>query len=138
MIDEEALCQRYLDLKDILDERARRLWAAAEAKSAGRGAFSAVDKKKKELVGDFKNGGREWQPKGQPQEVRVHDFMDQELGKAVPHGVYDVGSNVGWVSLGVTHDTAEFVAATTRRWWRRMNLLPHPFHGDWIYTIRPD
>ena len=80
----------------------------------------SVDTKKKELVGDFKNGGQEWQPKGRPEKVRVHDFMDKELGKAIPYGVYDLARNVGWVSVGVTHDTAAFAVATIRNWWRQM------------------
>jgi hypothetical protein len=80
----------------------------------------SVDAKKKELVGDFKNGGREWQPKGQPEEVRVHDFIDPKLGKAIPYGVYDLAANLGWVSVGVDHDTAEFAVATLRRWWQQL------------------
>jgi hypothetical protein len=68
----------------------------------------SVDTKKKELVGDFKNGGREWRPNGQPIPVRVHDFLDRELGKAIPYGVYDLANNEGWVSVGIDHDTAEF------------------------------
>jgi transposase len=85
----------------------------------GQPAIS-VDTKKKELVGDFKNGGREWRPQGRPQEVRVHDFLDKQKGKAIPYGVYDMGRNVGWVSIGVTHDTASFAVSTIRRWWRQM------------------
>src|ERR1700693_5228050 len=80
----------------------------------------SVDTKKKELVGDFKNGGREWQRKGRPEQVRVHDFLDKELGKAIPYGVYDVTRNQGWVSVGTDHDTAEFATETIRRWWRQM------------------
>jgi hypothetical protein len=80
----------------------------------------SVDTKKKELVGDFKNGGREFQRRGRPVEVRVHDFADKQLGKAIPYGVYDLANNEGWVSVGVTHDTAEFAAATILRWWREM------------------
>lgn len=80
----------------------------------------SVDTKKKELVGPFKNGGREWQPKGRPQEVRVHDFMDEELGKAIPYGVYDLTENKGWVSVGIDHDTAHFAAEAVRRWWKKM------------------
>ena len=76
----------------------------------GQPAIS-VDTKKKELVGDFKNGGREWQPKGRPEEVRVHDFVDPQRGKAIPYGVYDLQRNVGWVSVGVDHDTARFAVA---------------------------
>jgi hypothetical protein len=86
----------------------------------------SVDTKKKELVGDFKNGGREWRPKGTPEEVRVHDFMDQELGKAIPYGVYDLASNEGWVSVGITHDTARFAVASIRRWWTEMGAARFP------------
>jgi hypothetical protein len=86
----------------------------------------SVDTKKKELVGDFKNGGREWRPQGQPEEVRVHDFLDRNLGKAIPYGVYDLGRNVGWVSVGMTSDTASFAVATIRRWWRRMGRPMYP------------
>lgn len=80
----------------------------------------SVDTKKKELVGDFKNGGREWCPEGTPAEVRTHDFPDKELGKAIPYGVYDVTNNQGWVSVGIDHDTAYFAAASIRRWWQEM------------------
>jgi hypothetical protein len=80
----------------------------------------SVDTKKKELVGDFKNGGREWMPQGEPYEVRVHDFMDKALGKAIPYGVYDITNNQGWVSVGVDHDTAQFAAEAILRWWRKM------------------
>jgi hypothetical protein len=80
----------------------------------------SVDTKKKELVGDFKNGGREWRPKGEPEPVRVHDFVDRKEGKAIPYGVYDLAQNLGWVSVGVDHDTAAFAVETIRRWWREM------------------
>ena len=80
----------------------------------------SVDTKKKELVGEFKNGGREWQPSGQPEEVLVHDFMDKELGKAIPYGVYDVTGNQGWVSVGIDHETARFAAEAIHRWWKKM------------------
>jgi Rhodopirellula transposase DDE domain len=80
----------------------------------------SVDTKKKELVGDFKNGGREMRPKGQPEKVRVHDFVDPELGRATPYGIYDLGRNSGWVSVGMDHDTAEFAVETIRRWWFTM------------------
>jgi transposase len=86
----------------------------------------SVDTKKKELVGDFKNGGREWQPKGSPEPVRVHDFIDKKLGKAIPYGVYDVSGNRGWVSVGTDHDTAEFAIETIHRWWRHMGLPAYP------------
>ena len=80
----------------------------------------SVDTKKKELVGNFKNGGREWQPKGRPEQVRVHDFIDKELGKAIPYGVYDITKNQGWVSVGIDHDTARFATEAIRRWWSKM------------------
>jgi hypothetical protein len=80
----------------------------------------SVDTKKKELVGDFKNGGREWHPQGQPEPVRVYDFVDKQLGKGIPYGVYDPTANVGWVSVGSDHDTAEFAVETLRRWWHNM------------------
>jgi Rhodopirellula transposase DDE domain len=86
----------------------------------------SVDTKKKELIGDFKNGGREYQPKGRPEEVRVHDFVDKELGKAIPYGVYDLKNNEGWVSVGIDHDTAEFAANTILRWWREMGQKRFP------------
>jgi hypothetical protein len=80
----------------------------------------SVDTKKKELVGNFKNGGREWRPQGDPEQVQIHDFVVPELGRAIPYGVYDLGQNTGWVSVGVDHDTAEFAVATIRRWWYSM------------------
>jgi transposase len=86
----------------------------------------SVDTKKKELVGDFKNGGRELRPKGEPEKVRVHDFIDPELGRATPYGIYDIGRNSGWVSVGVDHDTAEFAVETIRRWWRSMGQPTYP------------
>ena len=91
----------------------------------GQPAIS-VDTKKKELVGDFKNGGREWRPNGQPIPVRVHDFLDRELGKAIPYGVYDLANNEGWVSVGIDHDTAEFAVNAIRRWWTRMGRHRFP------------
>jgi hypothetical protein len=86
----------------------------------------SVDTKKKELVGDFRNGGREWRPEGEPEKVRVHDFMDPNLGRAIPYGVYDVTNNQGWVNVGITHDTAYFAAASIRRWWEGMGASRFP------------
>lgn len=80
----------------------------------------SVDTKKKELIGNFKNGGRELRPQGSPEKVLVHDFVIPELGRAVPYGVYDLGNNTGWVSVGVDHDTASFAVESIRRWWHRM------------------
>jgi transposase len=86
----------------------------------------SVDTKKKELVGDFKNSGRELRPRGDPEKVRVHDFLIPELGRANPYGVYDIGQNTGWVSVGIDHDTAEFAVETIRRWWRSMGQPTYP------------
>ena len=89
----------------------------------------SVDAKKKELVGDFRNPGREWQPRGQPEEVRAKDFPDKQLGKVIPEGVYDLNRNEGWVSVGIDHDTAEFAKASLRRWWQEMGMLAYPEAG---------
>jgi transposase len=86
----------------------------------------SVDTKKKELVGTFKNGGREWQPQGAPEQVNVHDFADPELGKAIPYGIYDVGRNAGWVTVGQDHDTASFAVASLRRWWEVVGRSGYP------------
>ncbi len=86
----------------------------------------SVDTKKKELVGDFKNAGQTWRPRGQPEEVRLHDFKDPELGKAIPYGVYDLIHNQGWVSVGIDHDTAEFACNSIRRWWTHMGHRRFP------------
>jgi hypothetical protein len=86
----------------------------------------SVDTKKKELVGDFKDAGREWQPEGAPEEVRMYDFRDKRLGKVIPRGVYDVTWDEGWVSVGVDHDTARFAAETLHRWWQEMGSLAYP------------
>ena len=110
----------------------------------------SVDTKKKELVGAYQNGGREWQPTGEPEQVKVHDFLDPTLGKANPYGVYDVGANIGWVSVGTDHDTAAFAVNTIATWWqqagkhaapryfpnadlrrrRRLQRVPHPAMED--------
>ena len=86
----------------------------------------SVDTKKKELVGSYKNNGREWHPKGDPEQVKVHDFIDKQLGKANPYGVYDVGTNTGWVSVGTDHDTAAFAVNTIKTWWRNAGMILHP------------
>ena len=86
----------------------------------------SVDTKKKELVGQFRNGGREWHPQGQPEEVQVHDFPDKVLGKVIPYGVYDEATNSGWGSGGIDHDTAAFAVETVRRWWRHMGSKVSP------------
>jgi hypothetical protein len=103
------------------------------ALSAGEPAIS-VDTKKKELVGDFKNGGREWRPQGSPEDVRVHDFVIPELGRAVPYGVYDIANNVGWVSVGIDHDTAAFAVNAIRKWWKLMGRKRYPDARNLLIT----
>src|SRR5215207_109486 len=94
----------------------------------------SVDTKKKELVGDFKNGGREWRPTGDPEPVRVHDFVDRDLGKAIPYGVYDLAANQGWVSVGTDHDTPAFAVQTVRRWWEEMGRPVYPRATEVLIT----
>jgi hypothetical protein len=94
----------------------------------------SVDTKKKELVGDFKNPGGEWHPEGEPEKVRVHDFQDKELGKAIPYGVYDITNNQGWVSVGIDHDTAYFATASIRRWWEQMGTARFPRAKELLIT----
>jgi Rhodopirellula transposase DDE domain len=94
----------------------------------------SVDTKKKELVGEFKNPGEEWHPKGQPQLVNVHDFPDKKLGKAIPYGVYDLAGNEGWVSVGIDHDTAEFACASLLRWWNEMGSARFPRAAELMIT----
>jgi hypothetical protein len=94
----------------------------------------SVDTKKKELVGEFKNAGEEWQPQGRPEKVKVHDFPVKGLGKAIPYGVYDLARNEGWVSVGIDHDTAEFAAASIGRWWREMGSARYPRATELMIT----
>jgi transposase len=96
-----------------INQQVRRFQAATQP-------VISVDTKKKELVGDFKNAGRQWRPKGEPTPVRVHDFLIPARGKAIPYGVYDLTRNAGWVGVGIDHDTATFAVRTIGRWWRRM------------------
>jgi hypothetical protein len=106
---------------------------AKEFQQRGQPVIS-VDAKKKELVGDFKNAGREWHPKGRPSEVRVHDFVDDELGKALPYGVYDLSANTGWVSVGTDHDTPEFAVESIYSWWRQMGRKTYPQAQELLIT----
>jgi hypothetical protein len=94
----------------------------------------SVDTKKKELVGEFKNPGEEWQPQGQPEHVNMHDFPDKKLGKAIPYGVYDLACNEGWVSVGIDHDTAEFACASIHRWWNEMGSARFPRASQLLIT----
>lgn len=97
------------------------------------GPVISVDTKKKELVGNFKNGGRELQPVGQPEAVNVHDFIGEQ-GKAAPYGVYDIGKNEAWVSVGINHDTAEFAVETIRTWWKEMGVAMYAFAASLLIT----
>jgi transposase len=90
----------------------------------------SVDTKKKELVGNFKNGGKEWQPKGEPEKVEIHDFASPEFPKVIPYGVYDIGKNMGWINVGTDHDTASFAVASIRRWWFGMGREIYPRATD--------
>jgi hypothetical protein len=94
----------------------------------------SVDAKKKELVGDFKNAGREWRRRGDPEHVRTKDFVDKQLGKALPYGILDIFRNEGWVSVGVDHDTAEFAAASLQQWWLRMGRRAYPNASELLLT----
>jgi transposase len=105
----------------------------SEAIAAGQPVVS-VDTKKKELVGDFKNGGREWRPVGEPVAVRTHDFKDKELGKAVPYGVYDLDEDTGFVSVGISNDTAQFSVASIRAWWEQLGRERYPDASELVIT----
>jgi Rhodopirellula transposase DDE domain len=94
----------------------------------------SIDTKKKENVGDFKNSGQEWRPEGDPQKVRVHDFKIKGQGKAIPHGVYDMTNNQGWVSVGIDHDTADFAANSILQWWKRMGQGRYPRASELMIT----
>lgn len=98
----------------------------AQAHLASGDPVISVDAKKKELVGAYKNGGREWHPAGRPEQVKVHDFIDPVLGKANPYGIYDVGADTGWVSVGTDHDTAAFAVHTIGTWWAQVGSVLHP------------
>jgi hypothetical protein len=108
------------------DGQFEHLNRTAQAYLATGDPVISVDAKKKELVGDFKNHGREWHRQGEPEQVRVYDFPIPELGRATPYGVYDVAHNEGWVNVGITHDTAAFAVQSIRRWWQAVGHLKYP------------
>jgi transposase len=108
------------------DAQFRYISEQVKAHLGSKDPVVSVDTKKKELVGPFKNGGREWHPKGEPGEVRTHDFPDPDLGKAIPYGVYDVAANAGWVNVGTDHDTAAFAVESLRRWWHAAGAAAYP------------
>ena len=108
--------------------------AAAEEFQLRNQPVISVDTKKKELVGDFKNAGREWQPKGEPENVLVHDFPGDAIGKAIPYGVYDMARNEAWVSVGRDHDTPAFAVASIRQWWKMMGKVSYPNAEELLIT----
>ena len=108
------------------DAQFRYISEQARAHQEAGDPVISVDTKKKELVGEFANGGKQYRPKGRPVAVRTHDFMDKDLGKAIPYGVYDVAANAGWVSVGTDHDTAAFAVESIRRWWKSMSQGAYP------------
>ena len=108
------------------DAQFAHLTARVQAQLAAGEPAISVDTKKKELVGPFKNGGREWQPAGRPEQVRVHDFVDPTLGRASPYGIYDLARNTGWVNVGIDRDTASFAVESIRRWWTGMGRAAYP------------
>ena len=108
------------------DGQFRHISEQASAHQAAGQPVVSVDAKKKENVGEFKNAGREWRPGGDPERVNVYDFIDKEKGKAIPYGVYDIGANAGWVSVGTDHDTAAFAVQTIRTWWQRAGQDAYP------------
>jgi hypothetical protein len=108
------------------DAQFSRINTQVAAALAEKQPVISVDTKKKELVGDFRNNGREYRPQGNPEAVRVHDFLIKELGRAVPYGVYDLAANSGWVSVGVDHDTAAFAVNSIRQWWQAVGRTRYP------------
>jgi hypothetical protein len=116
------------------DAQFQQISAQTQAFHAQGQPVISVDTKKKELVGDFANKGREWRPTGEPELVRVHDFVDRELGKAIPYGVYDIGANEGWVSVGTDHDTAAFAVQSVRTWWEQMGRAAYPHATELMIT----
>lgn len=110
-------------------DRDRQFWHLNQTVKAALGAGEpviSVDTKKKELIGDYKNGGREWRPQGRPVAVRTHDFKDPKLGKAIPYGIYDLANDEGWVSVGIDHDTAQFAVASIKSWWEHLGKERFP------------
>src|SRR5260370_55833 len=113
-------------MQELRDGQFEHLNAQAAAFLAAGEPAVSVDAKKKELVGDFKNAGREWHPQGEAEEVRVYDFPIKGLGRATPYGVYDLTHNAGWVNVGIDHDTAAFAVESIRRWWNEVGRTQYP------------
>ena len=116
------------------DKQFKHIARTVQAFQAQGQPVISVDTKKKELIGEFRMAGQEWQPKGQPVEVLVHDFIDKDLGKAIPYGVYDMTEDQGWVSVGIDHDTARFAAKAIQRWWRKMGVKRYPRARELLIT----
>lgn len=108
------------------DEQFQYIARQVEAFQARHRPVISIDTKKKENIGEFKNAGQEWQPKGEPTPVKIHDFPDKILGKAIPYGIYDLTQNQGWVNVGIDHDTAEFAVESIRRWWQQLGQAHYP------------
>lgn len=108
------------------DAQFRHIHDTAAAFGSAGDPVVSIDCKKKELVGQFKNGGKEWRPAGDPEQVNVHDFIDKQPGKAIPYGVYDIGANTGWVSVGIDRETAAFAVNTPRSWWNTSGKTTYP------------
>ena len=123
--DSRGRVSRLGQLGRGLRDRAGRV-SPERCARAQRSPVISVDTKQKDLVGDFKNAGREWQPTGEPERVRVHDFPDDAVGKAIPYGVYDMARNEAWVSVGRDHDTPAFAVASIRQWWTMMGRHAYP------------
>jgi len=119
------------------DAQFRHINAVVKRRVAQHQPVISVDTKKKELVGDFKNGGREWRPKGKPELVRVHDFKDKQLGKAIPHGIYDIAADRGWVTVGIDHDTAQFAVNSIRAWWEHLGSERYPNAAHFALALKP-
>jgi transposase len=128
--------RKTLEGGDHPDRNAQFEFIDARAEDAMRNGqpVISVDTKKKELVGQYKNGGKELRPKGEPEQVKVYDFVDKNLGRANPYGVYDIANNFGWVSVGTDHDTASFAVATIRRWWFGMGKELYPDARELLVT----
>src|SRR5256885_344016 len=119
------------------DAQFARINTQVAAALAEKQPVISVDTKKKKLVGDFRNNGREYRPQGNPEAVRVHDFLIKELGRAVPYGVYDLAANSGWVSVGVGHDTAAFAVNSIRQWWQAVGRTRYPDATRLLITAKP-
>ena len=117
------------------DDQFRYIAGLVTQFQAGGQPVTSCDAKKKELVGQYANAGQEWQPKGQPIPVKDHDFPDPEMPKAVPYGVYDITENQGWVSVGISADTAEFAVNSIRNWWHRMGRAAYPQARELLITV---